>query len=307
MSVSAELVNDLVATIALYATTQVTFNLLTLDANIARRMYQSHTWKSKAIQESRGLIADDNVVAEAGWYAYYLIRNRTFYGRLDGNGPPITFIYQQWGTLWEQLPDYRVHLFTYKLMFQEHIDEYILFHRRLVNAYTELFVSEDGHLYSSGLLLIPKDNVYKAVDYDGYYFILTRDGVIVELTHHITNLPSVPGTPIDIYIDNNGLHIITSKGIDVAFDPIISSVTPVKTQKILAENITTELKLKNGETPKGLKVVKSIHLISDNPLQYVIDTTRSLVSVDSGKVASGNNIQTAISRRGGTVFTIVDA
>lgn len=74
--------NDLIGVIATYATPQVTFNLLTIDPGQAVLAYRSYIWKQKALWESRGLIVDEKLIEVSGWYAYYLMRNRTFYGHI---------------------------------------------------------------------------------------------------------------------------------------------------------------------------------------------------------------------------------
>lgn len=75
------LIGDLVRVISIYSTTNVTFDLLTFDSPISMTVYGPAVWRAKAIYESRGLIVDEKIIA-GRWFEYYLMRNRTFYGKL---------------------------------------------------------------------------------------------------------------------------------------------------------------------------------------------------------------------------------
>lgn len=53
--------------------------MLTLTNNTALRLYGPALWRDKAYSEARGLVVNTALITN--WYGYYLMRNRTYYGK----------------------------------------------------------------------------------------------------------------------------------------------------------------------------------------------------------------------------------
>lgn len=78
---SVGLIDDLLEITSRYTTEYLTFQLLGVGRDYARRGYRSGFWRTKVLVEMKGLIVDDAVIGDR-WDNYYRSVNRTFYGML---------------------------------------------------------------------------------------------------------------------------------------------------------------------------------------------------------------------------------
>lgn len=313
-----ELSNDLVTIISLYSTTPVTFNVITVGDSLAGQLYKSFLWKSKALYEARGLIAEDSLVEKAGWYAYYLITNRTFYGnRYQGTvgygyegGPLVTFIGDAYGHLLEQYPNRKLKLWAEPGLNPTEF-------RPIVSCSSGLAVTEDGNLFllAPDGYHIPIQNtgdVVQAARSDDFQFILLRTGT-VQAERVGIRVPIEPPTEkiISLSTVEEFLLMITSSGTELHYD-IPSLVLSSSFGRIIANDVSPRLKRINQKTPVGMRVVKSVHSAAPSllPFSAIIDTTRSLVIIDEqtgeSRIKFSGRVQTGVELIGDTIAFIVD-
>lgn len=296
----AGLVNDLLGVIAIYTNTQVTLHLLTLDKNTVNGAYvlSSSPWINKATYESRGLMIDPTLLGRdiGKWYAYYLMRNRTYYGRRlqiarsnrnvnidrskylvysvgEYNSGPRHYYFEQ------RAPSYD---YEYSSSIKANSKGFPIKHYQHVQSFDRRIVKNsfiiDGILY----LLSENNKFYKAtsathvllasniVDFmiiHGTYIItLDRTGRLHIPPSIIINSPSVPL----IQLNRSG-YGITYSGDVYALDRGLNSVNT--DEKYLTYNINTNLEVVNNRCKFGERGQRAVH--SDYYGGGYLDTHRS--------------------------------
>lgn len=328
----AELLDDLIKVTAVYSTTQFTFSLLTLTSNLAGSLYSPHIWRSKAYFESRGLIVQEDLIRHAGWYAYYLIQNRTFYGHLvtyNRKGQIVAFIADLHGDLLEQHPDGRVRVWAYYGGKVKKTDDRYFLKRMIRYVQGNIIITEDGnvfllsHLKRIDPLRSTGDVIQAAISGDLLFFLLRDGNLLVEdlgsKAPVKTPLPAIKYVDVKTRIAES-VYLRTVDGIEYGFDSQDREIFDYgdgRSWVTLSYNVTEDLKRVAGKNPNELKVVKSVRIAestSYDPKSTVVDITRSLVFINEKPDVSDieidakyqNKVQTAIGLIDESIALIAD-
>lgn len=307
---------DLVVIIATYSTPGLTFDLLSFDPDTASWLYRDSHWKNKTYYESRGLVVDANLIAlPVTWYGYYLIKNRTFYGRpvlfdKDNHQGAVDWgidrcLYYYGATLFDlfQLPDLSIAGFEYlavrdtrecfKHPFNQRIYEIGVYSgtyprvAQLVSATTVPIVTERGDVYlpgSGGIKpVLIGCNVVSVIAQEDEYTVLDRDGsVAIGFRRSMVPIPlPIPVVveliaPIGYGWSRDFVKVITSAGQYLEYTPDTGNMIRDYDSIRLSDGITNKLQPINP-----LVDTRGVRVFRELGYGGYIDTTRSAFKISS--------------------------
>lgn len=216
------LIDDLVAIIATYTTTQSTFSLMLLSPSLALRIYRVYIWQTKAALVTKNMLPDDNVLGKStvAWYNYYLMRNNIFYGVLvDVRRCPVADTTDRYCISGQEIipcptialgmlgDDYITQTPSLELYVGDRQMSTNLVLRRITKFGSNIFITEDGSIYiidddDKTLRVLSKNT--DAVDVDwigsGSFVQLMRDGSLqyINASGQAVHCPGIPHTLIEL-------------------------------------------------------------------------------------------------------------